>query len=298
MIGGPILTVLAVALQSVGKVLYGTILVGISTPLFVLLSVCLTAAVFLVGGRFRMPREGRGLLVCANIWTAVGFISVFFALKHLPPAIFAAIEIGMSLLTAVALTSVQKRTWPAPVRILACLGIVGGCALLSWAEITASVSEPSSVLVWTAILACTATGVTSALSAITCKRLGTMGWTPTSTLAHRFYLTVAAALVWLPLQAGSVAMPSADALVLTGIVGAVAILVPLLLLQLALRRTDPVTVMVCMAAQPALSFALSIPSPAYDWSFVTLSGVLVVTLFVGWDLFAQAKARASSGTAR
>lgn len=149
--GGPALTIAAVAMQSVGKVLYGTFLVSISTPLFILVSISLTAAVFLAIVRLRMPREARGMLVLANVWTAASFIGLFFALKYLPPALFACIEIGMSLLTAVALTSVQSMTWPPRIRVLACTGILAGCAVLSWAEVAASLAEPSGAMVWTCL---------------------------------------------------------------------------------------------------------------------------------------------------
>lgn len=284
---GHLLTILAVGLQSVGKVLYGTFLIGLSTPVFVLLSVCLTVAVFLAIARFRFPREGRGLLLLANIYTAIGFISLFFALKHLPPAIFASIEIGMSLLTAIALAAVQQRAWPQRLRLLACTGILAGCGLLAWAEIAITTTAPSTAMVWIAILACMATGITSALSAITCKKLGAKGWSPPAVLGHRFYLTVAAAAIWLPFESAGMTMPTVDTLLIVAAIGAVAILIPLLLLQIALRRTDALTVMICMAAQPILSFALSLPSPAYDWNLLTLAGVLVVTLFVGWDIVLQ-----------
>ncbi len=284
---GRSLTLLAIVLQSAGAVLYGTFLAGISTPLFVLVSLSLTASVFLLGVRFRLPREGRLLLVLANVWTSGGFIGFFFALKHLPPALFASIEIGVSLFTALALAAVQARAWPPVLRVLACLGILAGCALLCWEEVASSLSEPGSALVWIAIIAATATGITTALSASTCKQLAASGWSSASVLAHRFYLTVAIALVWLPLEGTALAVPEGSLLALMATVGALGTLIPLLLLQLALRRTDEVTVLVCMAALPILSFLIALPSPAYEWSWITLAGVLAVTLFVGWDIWAE-----------
>ncbi len=240
------LTFSSIVLQSAGKVLYGTFLIGVSTPLFILLSISMTAAVFLISVGFRMPKEGRGLLVFANISTAIGFITAFFALKHLPPAIFAAIEIGMSLLTAIALTCVLSRAWPRMIRILACVGIVTGCALLSWAEIAVSVAAPSGALIWTAIIATTATGISSACSVAVCKKLALCGWTSSATLAHRFYLTIAVALAWLATESAAIPVLPASTLAVVMMVGAVVILIPLLLLQIALRRTDELTVMICL----------------------------------------------------
>ncbi len=250
-------------------------------------SVCLTAGVFLTSVRLRMPPEARGLLAQANIWTAISFVSLFFALKYLPPAMFASIEIGMSLITAIALTSIQSREWPRTVRLLACAGILAGCALLTWGEVIVSIASPDAALVWIAIIASAATGITSALTAIACKKLGASGWSSASVLAHRFYLTIAIAIVWLSMEQQVVEVPAIDMLALMALVGAVGVLIPLLMLQAALRRTDALTVMICMAAQPILSFALSLPSPAYDWDTLTLTGVLVVTAFVGLDVYMQ-----------
>jgi drug/metabolite transporter (DMT)-like permease len=285
-----VLTLLAIAMQSVGKVLYGTFLAGVPTPLFVLVSVCLTALVFLIVARFRLPQKGRGVLLLVNVWTAIGFISLFFALKYLPPAIFASIEIGSSLLAAIALTAVQTRAWPRIVRITACLGILVGCALLSWTELGASRSETAGALVWIAIAASTATGITSALTVVACKKLAASGWTSPAVLAHRFYLTIAVAAIWFPMTSSGVTVPAIGTLTLVAAVGAIGVLIPLLMLQIALRRTDELTVLICMAAQPILSFLLSLPSPAYDWNALTLFGVLVVTAFVGMDIAMRRKA--------
>jgi hypothetical protein len=45
--------------------------------------------------------------------------------------------------------------------------------------------------------------------------------------------------------------------------------------------------MICLAAQPILSFLISVPSPAYDWDTLTLIGVVIVTAFVGVDIATQ-----------
>lgn len=284
---GPALVFVAVALQSGGKVLYGTFLTGVPMPLFVAIGVVMTGAVFLALVRLRLPTEGRLTLLLLNLWTAIGFISFFYALKHLPPAVFASVEIGMSLVTAIAITSIHDRAWPATIRVLACVGIIAGGAVLAYAETAALISHPSQTLVWTAIGASIAAGVSSALSLIASRKLALQGWSSRATLAHRFYLTAGVALVWLPLKVGAAPMP--DATMLASILGiaSLAILIPLLLFQLALRKTDEVSVMVCVAAQPALSFLLSIPSPAYSWDSLTLIGVGAVTACVGMDILAK-----------
>jgi len=287
---GSALVFLGMALQSSGKVLYGTLLTSVSTPLFVAIGITLTAAVFLTLVRLRLPTEGRFTLLLLNLWTAISFICFFFALKHLPPAIFASIEIGTGLLTAVSLAGLQERAWPRATRMLACLGIVLGCAVLSFAEIAATELHPAGVMVWTAIGASVVAGATSVLGLGASRRLAISGWTSRSTLAHRFYLTIAVALVWLALYAPASSAPDSASLAWILIAAALVILVPLLLIQLAVRRIDEVTFMVCVAAQPILTFIVSMPSPAYDWNTLTLIGVLIVTAFVGLDILTQRRA--------
>jgi hypothetical protein len=93
------------------------------------------------------------------------------------------------------------------------------------------------------------------------------------------------------MESSVISTTDASTIALAALIGGVAVLVPPLLLQIALRRTDELSVMVCMAAQPILSFALSLPSPAYNWSTMTLCGVLIVSLFVGLNILAVRKVK-------
>ncbi len=79
----------------------------------------------------------------------------------------------------------------------------------------------------------------------------------------------------------------AKTLALIVVVGAIGILLPLPLLQIALRRTVELTVMICLAVQPILSYLIALPSPAYDWNALVLLGAVLVTAFVGLDIAAQ-----------
>jgi drug/metabolite transporter (DMT)-like permease len=133
-------------------------------------------------------------------------------------------------------------------------------------------------------------GVASAVMATAFKQLSQDGWSSTSILAHRFYLTIIVAIVWL-LSVGQDAVPAMETLPAVLAIGAVGVLLPLLLMQLALRRTDTLTVMICMAFQPVMSFAFSLLSPSYDWSNVALIGIFVVTVSLSLDIYVQRRAQ-------
>jgi drug/metabolite transporter (DMT)-like permease len=319
------LSFLAVLLQSTGKVMYGTFLAAIAPAQFLLISFCVVAGVFLVAARGRLPAGSRAAIVSVNVWTAVAFICFFFALKHLSPAAVGAIEIGVAVLVAViaaawrgrapatsgqpseARAAVERPSGgrpsggrpsagrPGAAKLVVCAGIVGGCALLVPVEL-----ERAAAASWHTVLALIAAAMAGAASTLiigSFSRLADNGWRPASILAHRFYLTIAVALAWVSFEGGiggagrvgGLALPAAtDALTIVA-VAAIGVMLPLLLLQFAVRKTDALTLMICMALQPVLSFMLSMLSPAYDWQPVTLAGTLIVAGALLFDVFAGRK---------
>lgn len=288
---GQAISVVSLALQSAGKVLYGTFLTAVPMPLFVLLSFCLAAGLFLALSRFNLPREGRPFLLLCNVSTAVTVIAFFYALKYLPPAVLAAIEIGTSLIVAAMVTGIEQRALPRHGRILACAGIIAGCALLAYAEASVPDQQADMTILWTAIAASVMAGISSTFSATSSRKLAAHGWAPREVLAHRFYLTIAVALAWFTQVPPETDAPVTDLFLAIVLVAGVGVIVPLLLTQIALRKIDELTLMICLAAQPLVSFLFAVPSPAYAWNNLTLAGVIVVTMFVGLDM-ATGKAQA------
>lgn len=284
---GQALVLLSVLVQSAGKVLYGTLLTDVSIAAFVLLSFCLCTGVFLAIVRGHLPRAGRRDIVRLNLWTPLAFFTFFYALKHLPPAVVGAIEIGVSLVAASVLVGLRSHAWPRPVRLAVCAGITLGCALVAASEVPATLAALDAPAVWLALLASAVAGVASVFTAAASRRLAAAGWSPATVLAHRFYVTIALALVLLPFEQSTLALPDLSTLVLTLFVGAVGVLSPLLLFQMALRRIDELTLMICLAAQPLLSYFIALPSPAYTWNWVTLAGVAVVTVSLVLDVLAS-----------
>jgi len=288
------LSFLAVLLQSTGKVMYGTFLAAIAPAQFLLVSFCIVAGVFLVVARGRLPPGSRAAIVAVKVWTAVAFICFFYALKHLSPAAVGAIEIGIAVLVAVAAAAWQRRKRPAgrrpgATKLVVCAGIVGGCALLVPVEL-----ERAAAASWHTVFALVAAAIAGAASTLiigSFRKLAGSGWRPASILAHRFYLTIAVALVWLSFEggagsAGSLALPAPTDMLTIVAVAAIGVMLPLLLLQFAVRKTDGLTLMICMALQPVLSFMLSMLSPAYQWQPVTLAGTLIVAGALLFDVFA------------
>jgi drug/metabolite transporter (DMT)-like permease len=281
------LSFVAVLLQSTGKVMYGTFLDAIAPAQFLLISFCVVAGVFLVIARGRLPADARASIVSVNIWTAVAFVCFFFALKHLSPAAVGAIEIGVAVLVAVVIASWRSGNRPRVTKFVVCAGIVGGCALLVPVELERASAVSSNTVL--AIIASAIAGGASTLIIGSFQRLTQSGWRATAILAHRFYLTIAVALVWLSFDGGfdGIALPAPTAVIPIVAVGVIGVMLPLLLVQFAVRRTDGLTLMICMALQPVMSFMLSMLSPVYEWQPVTLAGTLIVAGALVLDVFAE-----------
>ena len=283
----------AVLLQAIGKVVYGTALTAVPSPLFVFASFSLTACVFLLFARKGAGEPAWGLLTLLNVATAVTFLSFFFALKEIEPAIAVAVNIGVGPILAVLIAWRAGGDRPSRHRLGVCAGVLVGCAVLCVSALRGSgFFAPQGGSAWLGLAASALAGLGTVLITISSRSLMQRGWQPGAVLAHRFYVVVPASLVIsLGLDLSGLEWTPDLSLVLLG-VALVEVLVPLYLLQFAIRRCDPYTVMVTMAALPALTFLVEGFSPAYAWSWATAGGLLLVTASLAADVVhARRKAR-------
>ncbi len=277
---------LAVLLQACGQVAYGTYLTALPSPLFVFGSFLLATAFFLfVSGRgARFPAWKPLLLLNAS--TALTFLSFFYALKVVEPAIASAINVGVGPLFAVLITLGMTGVRPTGQRLMICLGILAGCAVLA---VSATQGDGGGTASATAagwgVLASIATGCGAVLITVASKALLDRGWKSGAVLAHRFYLILPVSLALALATSDFFAIDWSVRLLLTaGAVATFGVIVPLYLLQVGIRRTDPYTVMVTMASMPLITFAIQGLSPAYAWTWLTAVGLSIITAFIIIDL--------------
>jgi drug/metabolite transporter (DMT)-like permease len=285
----------AVLLQAIGKVVYGTALTVVPSPVFVFVSFTLTASVFLLFARKGVGEPGLTPLVVLNIATAVTFLSFFFALKLIEPAIAVAVNIGIGPLLAVLIAWRAGGERPSRHRLGVCAGILTGCAVLCVSALRGSGFSPQAGSALPGLAASGVAGVGAVAITVASRALMDRGWRPGAVLAHRFYAVVPASLLLsLGLDPASIQWTSVLWLLVPG-VALVGVLVPLYLLQFGIRRCDPYTVMVTMAALPALTFLIEGLSPAYAWSWTTAGGLLVLTASLLADVVhARRKSRRSA----
>lgn len=272
---------IAVLLQAIGKVTYGTMLTAVPSPLFVFISFSLTASFFLLLSRRGAGERAWAPLVVLNVGTAVTFLSFFHALKLIEPAIAVAVNIGIGPVLAVLIAWRQAREAPARHRLLVCAGILLGCAVLCMATLQGSGSATSARDAWSGpwagLAASALAGVGTVLITVSSRALVDRGWQSGAVLAHRFYLVIPASLL-LSLGADTAGIDwTRDLVIVLLAVTLAGVLAPLYLLQLGIRRCDPYTVMVTMTALPVLTFLIEGFSPAYAWSWTTAAGLLILT---------------------
>lgn len=278
---------LAVLLQAIGKVMYGTWLADVPSPLFVLVSFALTAAVFLALSRQVMGERAWGPLLLLNASTALTFLSFFYALKLIEPAIVGAVEIGIGPILAVGLSLLLTGERPSTLRVVVCLGVLAGCAILGAAALQGSGFASFGRNAWLGLSASVAAGIGAVLITMASKTLLNRGWKFGAVLAHRFYLILPLSLV-MTLGTDMAALEWSGTLAaMLLVVSVVGVLAPLYLLQVGIGRCDPYTVMVTMAALPVLTFVIEGFSPLYMWSWPTAVGLAVVTAFLLLDITAK-----------
>lgn len=281
---GRMIILLAVLFQAIGKVLYGSWLTEIPSPLFVLISFSLTAAVFLSTSRHGAAGPDWGPLLLLNIGTALTFLMFFQALKLIEPAIVGAVEIGIGPLLALIFALVLHGQRSSVKQLIVCAGILLGCAILAIAAQRGTGLSTDSTQPWLGLGASAAAGVGAVVITMASKQLLNRGWDFGAVLAHRFYLIIPLSLV-MTLNSDLTAIDWTGALVAALlVVSVIGVLAPLYLLQIGIGRCDTYAVMVTMAALPVLTFLIEGLSPAYHWSLTTAAGLVVISGFLMLDM--------------
>ncbi len=284
---GRAVIVLAVLLQAIGKVMFGTWLAAFPSPFFVLISFALTAVLFLLLSRQGVGEKAWGALLLLNASTALTFLSFFYALKLIEPAIVGAVEIGIGPILAVLLSLTLTGERPSAVRIVVCAGVLVGCSTLGVAALQGSGFASFGRNAWLGLGASVAAGIGAVLITMASKALLNRGWKFGAVLAHRFYLILPISLMMTLRTDIAVIEWSGFLVAVLLVVSIVGVLAPLYLLQVGIGRCDAYTVMVTMAALPVLTFIIEGFSPLYSWSMLTATGLVIVTAFLLLDVVAR-----------
>ena len=289
------LPLLAFALLSAAVDVYaGNRLQALSPLAVAAISFTLTAAFFLGGEglRRRGPsplRTRAGDVAVLNVSTAATWLSLLYALKLLEPAVVNVVGLALGPLLTVLLAPLLRRGGSilrAEVAVSA--GICACIVLLAWESIAgrSGIGHPAAGQVDLGLALTLVCGVASTVNVIYSKRLSDAGHRPEEVLAVRFFLIIAVS--WALLAAGGPAR-IAEALLPGAVIAVIGVALPMYLLQLGIRYTEPITASLLTTLSPPFAFLLQLPDRRLHPSALTLIGIAGITALVAVGVLARGR---------
>lgn len=219
-------------------------------------------------------------VVGINLSTAGAFMSFYFALKYIEPAVVGAIEIGIGPISSLVIVRLLHGMKINRLDFLTGIGALIGSLFLVVSTLQGSSglgfeSIPVAVLgLFSSILS----GFCAALAAIFSKRLSIAQWSSSKILAHRFYVIVALSLI-LSVQQGNFAQQLSTNWVWILTVSILGVTIPLYFLQLGIHYSESFFVMMSLSFIPIFTFAFQFFDPRIAISYHSLSGISIIMLF-------------------
>lgn len=284
---GTISLVMSAILTAANQVYYAQKIQEISPFTFTFISFLITTIVFLLLSLKNSPgiRENTGKsfakdLVFLNLSTALAFLTFYYALKYVEPAIVSALEMEAGPIFALLLTYrsyTNKQFYK--IDSIVSIGAFLGSLFLLWTALSgrSGLNYHSSEFI-IGICVSILCGFGAVLSAIYSKKLSNTGWTSSQILAHRSYAIIAISLSFSLFQKeiGAQLLPHLNWIIIISITG---VILPLYMLQIGIKNCDTFFVMVSMTFIPIFTFMFQILDPRVLWSNNTLIGIVLLTLF-------------------
>ncbi len=252
-------------------------------------SFSLTAAFFLgldvlrkgLAAALRPLTAQRRDVLALNVSTAVTWLSMLYALKYLEPAVVNVVGLAIGPVLTVLFGPLLRRG----ATVLRAEAVVSGgiclcIALLVWGSVTGrsgvgAVDAGDAALGLVLTLVC---GLASTANVIYSKRLSEAGLGPQSVLSVRFFLTIV--VTWAGVgfseqpRLGAVFLPAA-------VIAVIGVGVPLYLIQVGIRHTEPITASLLCTLSPLFAYLLQLPDRRLTQSTLTLLCILAITVLVG-----------------
>jgi len=289
---GPLLVLIFALSQSVRDVYFGSMFQHFDFFLIILLAFSWSTVIFAAVTLIRAPSDFAKLraqprsIVVANVTTALAWISFFFALTHVDPAICNTIHSAMGPLTVVVLgargvalakpRSIGRVEYAGYAGIAASVAalwwiVIGGYSGLALTNITASVAGLALLSV---------SGISITISLLYCKRLQDRGIGADAVTAVRYLLLILLAGTVVLWRGSFDAAHTAGRLTSLSAATIVLIVLPLYAFQLGIGRTTPLTAQVIRALGPVFVFGLEQLDGRLHYSLPTLACVLVYSASV------------------
>lgn len=288
---GPLLVLIFTLSQAFRDVYFGDVFQRYSYFVIILLAFSLSTAIFVCTTLVRAPRDFRklrghvGIVIAANITTALAWSCFFFALTYLDPAIVNTIHSAMGPLTVVALgaggVALAK---PKPISRIEAAGYIGIAAsvVALWRVVIGGysglpVANLNVSVMGLALLSVSGASIT--VSLLYCKRLQDNGIGADAVTATRYIVLIALAAA-VVLWRGNTGIAAPHEIAVLSVATTALIVLPLFAFQLGIGRTAPLTAQVIRALGPVFVFALEQFDGRLHYSLPTLACILVYSASV------------------
>jgi len=251
------------------------------------ISFTLTAAFFLTlemarrgVTAFRLIRSHTYDVVAINVTTAVTWLSTLYALKYLEPAVVNVVGLALGpVIIALAGPVLRRGSTVLATEVVVSLGICVLLGVLVWGSFTGKtgIGQVGTDRALLGVIFAVVCAIGSSANIIYMKRLSEAGHHPQAVLAIRFFLIVLVA--WL-LTAMTDHQDLAAAVVPGAVVAVIGIGLPIYVLQIGIRHTEPITTSLLVSLSPLFAFLMQLLDGRLQPSVLTMMGIVGVVALV------------------
>ncbi|WP_347551441.1 EamA family transporter [Pseudalkalibacillus hwajinpoensis] len=286
---GTIFLIISALLTAGSNVYYSNNVQDISPFTFTFISFLVTAVFFHViqlknyTKNMRIDSFNYKNIIGINLSTAGVFMSFYFALKYIEPAIVGAIEIGVGPISSLVIVKLLYHRNVHRLDIFTGIGALTGSLFLIFATLNGNSGivfhfRPLDVI---GLISATLCGFFAALAAIYSKNLSEANWSSSKILAHRFYAIIAMSLI-LSLQQGNMLVQLTSNLGWILVISIIGVAIPLYFLQIGIQHSETFFVMMSLSFVPIFTYVFQFFDPRITPSYHSLSGILMI---LGFALF-------------
>ncbi|WP_221351670.1 EamA/RhaT family transporter [Streptomyces beigongshangae] len=302
-LAGPLLVLSYCVANAAKSVVEGRLVQDISPEFYAFNAFCVTQVLCLA-----LCRDHRALLesvrrclpdvLAYNVTTTLSWVAVLYALRVFEPAVTNSLIVGMvPVLTIVIGGRLRPQSRPSRTEVLSSLGVLAAMGYLAVMTFggssgTGSVSSGGFAL---GVVSCAVTAAAVAGNTFYTKRLGEAGMAPGQMMACRFPLLLVSTLVLFLVRDSAAAYSPAHVALFAAL--GLGVAGTLLLLQVGITRTEPMTVSLLFGSNLILTFGIQFFDPRIDQSAHSLVGVLLLTGFILWGSLAGVRRAASADRA-
>ncbi|MCF6410068.1 DMT family transporter [Pseudalkalibacillus salsuginis] len=225
-------------------------------------------------------------IIGINLSTAGVFMSFYFALKYIEPAIVGAIEIGVGPISFLIINKVLYRKGVNRIDLFTGVGALIGSLFLILATLqgNSGLVFESIPLAAIGLVSATLCGFFAALAAIYSKKLSVAQWNSTKILAHRFYAIIVLSLIFSLVQ-GNLPGQLTSNWIWILIVSMIGVAIPLYFLQIGIQHSETFFVMMSLSFIPIFTFAFQFFDPRIATSYHSLSGISIILVFALFSVY-------------